>query len=802
MRREGDLMKLLKSFSALLIAVLITFPVRGQFTSAGLEGHVVEDLKIHGSMMYAATDSGMYRTDVSNNTSDWTRIGFEGDHVKNILVLSADTLLAGTWEHQDQDSVFLWRSVDGGASWQAFQNGFGSDSTTRRTIDMEQAGAGNDTLFATNGYDMYRSVDQGNSWSKSLDMSNQLYFITTAYYDKQMVYSGGQTGFGRGVIWRSADGGEQWEGLANSSQTMMAYRDMGVLPHQPDSAVSAAGTNVWVSGDRGSSWSKQLYFDGYDFTKVSVSTENAGAVYAGGKNRAQWWNDDLALFKSTNSGDTWGVISDSEVMAKDIRSMVVYGATSPEQVYMGTENGIYVYDNTEEPTPVRNYPTVQILTPEDGSDRYYLEETNQWYQGVELSFKGSDKDGRIIEYGWAIGSDSYTWTNDTSLVLSPDQFGSTGTYNIRVTARDEDSLMAKPDTARINLVRPSRDQGILIVDGTNESDFDRTDLQLEDSYVDSLYHAWVGKRGRTHWDISEKGLPGRGELGKYKLVIWHSDNWYAESSDAHKVGEYKKQMADYLDVGGDVIIGGWKVLKSMYPALDKSIQFEEDKFARKYLGIMTAERINTSPPGDMVGAFGVDGFQDMTIDSNRTDGYPVSFYDNLVDVIFVKDYEDSVKPIYNFQCRPECSNPQYRGQVMAQVNNRTHFQVAFFGFPLTFMKEDQAGQAMLDLLTEMGYQETALPGRKESPQTYSLRQNYPNPFNPTTQIRFSLPEATPVELTVYDMLGREVTTLLDKQMSAGKHLVTFSGTGLSSGVYLYQIEADDFTQTRKMLLVK
>jgi hypothetical protein len=90
----------------------------------------------------------------------------------------------------------------------------------------------------------------------------------------------------------------------------------------------------------------------------------------------------------------------------------------------------------------------------------------------------------------------------------------------------------------------------------------------------------------------------------------------------------------------------------------------------------------------------------------------------------------------------------------------------------------------------------------EIPNYYSLNQNYPNPFNPTTTISFTLPRAEDVKLVVYDILGREVATLVNEFKQAGIYDVPFNASSLSSGVYFYRIETKSFTQTKKMLLVK
>lgn len=85
---------------------------------------------------------------------------------------------------------------------------------------------------------------------------------------------------------------------------------------------------------------------------------------------------------------------------------------------------------------------------------------------------------------------------------------------------------------------------------------------------------------------------------------------------------------------------------------------------------------------------------------------------------------------------------------------------------------------------------------------FSLAQNFPNPFNPETNISFTLPAASNVTLRVFNLIGQEVATLVDGAQVAGTHVVQFNGANLTSGVYIYRIEAGEFSATRKMILMK
>lgn len=94
------------------------------------------------------------------------------------------------------------------------------------------------------------------------------------------------------------------------------------------------------------------------------------------------------------------------------------------------------------------------------------------------------------------------------------------------------------------------------------------------------------------------------------------------------------------------------------------------------------------------------------------------------------------------------------------------------------------------------------PARPSIPASFSLDQNFPNPFNPTTTIKYELPSPSVVRLSVYDILGQEVSLLVNDRKDAGLHEVKFDGSRLASGAYLYRLTAGSIVQTRKLLLVR
>ncbi len=123
----------------------------------------------------------------------------------------------------------------------------------------------------------------------------------------------------------------------------------------------------------------------------------------------------------------------------------------------------------------------------------------------------------------------------------------------------------------------------------------------------------------------------------------------------------------------------------------------------------------------------------------------------------------------------------------------------------------------VDNLTVLGISPFAIPGLetkltneivsdvnndKVIPSSTSLEQNYPNPFNPSTKISYTVPERSNVSLKVYNLLGSEVAELVTGEMEAGSYNINFNAANLPSGVYLYKLKAGEFTQTKKMILLK
>ena len=178
--------------------------------------------------------------------------------------------------------------------------------------------------------------------------------------------------------------------------------------------------------------------------------------------------------------------------------------------------------------------------------------------------------------------------------------------------------------------------------------------------------------------------------------------------------------------------------------------------------------------------------------------------------------EEEVKLSYNVENIPEHITMSiinnFTGEEFdaTEVNEITFITADKGGFPF-------AGSEGVSVYPQLGsshftinlfYNELSVNDQESSmPIQYALYQNYPNPFNPVTTIRYDLPKQSYVTITIYDMLGREVTTLVDQHQNVGFKSILWNATDLygktvSNGIYLYKIQAGDYIDTNKMILLK
>ncbi|MDE3059336.1 MAG: T9SS type A sorting domain-containing protein, partial [Bacteroidota bacterium] len=141
--------------------------------------------------------------------------------------------------------------------------------------------------------------------------------------------------------------------------------------------------------------------------------------------------------------------------------------------------------------------------------------------------------------------------------------------------------------------------------------------------------------------------------------------------------------------------------------------------------------------------------------------------------------------------RSDCSDFEVKCCVNDATNHSATSNIIYVSITGGFAKFAENDESQRTLLT-----------RETLNNEFSFSQNYPNPFNPTTEIHFTLPMESHVQLVVYDMLGREVAQLVNEQMEAGYHSIQWNAGNMSSGIYIYKLSADNLVEVKRMVVTK
>ena len=126
----------------------------------------------------------------------------------------------------------------------------------------------------------------------------------------------------------------------------------------------------------------------------------------------------------------------------------------------------------------------------------------------------------------------------------------------------------------------------------------------------------------------------------------------------------------------------------------------------------------------------------------------------------------------------------------------------YIAFPVETISDDSVFSSLIKNSFEFFDTPVSVSDEIVTPAKFELKQNYPNPFNPTTSIECVVPSSEYVSLKVYDVLGNEVASLVNENKNAGSYRIDFNASTLSSGVYFYKITAGNYTETKKMMLIK
>ena len=350
------------------------------------------------------------------------------------------------------------------------------------------------------------------------------------------------------------------------------------------------------------------------------------------------------------------------------------------------------------------FPETEILFPENNRQFFAIEQTTDWWEGVQLTFDARDADGEVVEYAWAVDDNEWNWTLDTSLFITPDNFiPLDGEHVLRVTSRDNTNLVDPiGDTVTVKLVEPTFEKKILIIDETIEAQFP-FGMGFTDEEVDAFYAEIFGTD--ESWDFQSDGMPSKEYLGQYQLIVWHADNTYTNENDVHKLPDHIIDIMDYLNVGGDFIMSGWRILKSFAVAESFPKTFQQGSFIHDYLHIITADE--SAPIADFNGAYSTDStrFSDIDVDVTKLaesflTSVPIVGLPYVNVVVKRAGFTDA---IYRYRNDDYTGIPTHRGYPCGLRYYGTSFDAIVLGFPMFFIEKEDAKKMGSEMIHSLGY---------------------------------------------------------------------------------------------------
>ena len=706
-----------------------------------------------GYIFAGTSGDGAYLS--TNNGASWTGInsGLTNGNVMSLKFNSSGTLFAGT----DGAGVFL--STNNGTTWtHAGMQGNHVGSLAISSID--------EIFVTTNGEGIFLSTDNGATWNlETLGLTGNNFF-PVAINSSGYIFAGAVDGSYEGV-YRSTNNGSAWTQVHNGMPTDNVN---SLAVNSSDYIFAGTNSNgVYLSTNNGTSWSPVN--NGLTNSSVwPIAIHSSGYMFAG--------TDGGGVFLSSNNGTSWSQENNGLTEFGEPEGVVASLAFSPAgYIFAGTYGGgiyrasiSFLYATPPAPT---------LAAPLNGSNELPLNPTLSW-----------------IAAPWASQYELQVSVDSTFSTITRDVIGLTG------TSKSIGGLLRQTEYYwRVSASNPGGTSSWSPVWSFTTCPFDL--ISVKDVPFDQ------GGKVELIWqasllDTNVNALP--------YYSIWRS---------LPHAGERNLKLKTSLAKSGAGL------------RQDKIRTFKSDAgtLAWEWIGNEPAHRdslysyIASTLYDSMPGTNGIEYFvisaqtndPNVFFDSNVDSGYsvdnlpplaPASLTASAVsgDVVlrWTRNVEPDIKDYIIF--RNDSSNASLKSMNPCDTTTETMYTDTH---PLAgktdnylIRAEDihgnvsNASNLVSIAVTNVKSPSTEIPG------DYELGQNFPNPFNPTTTIKYQLPENGLVRLEVFDILGREVSTLVSGRQGAGYYNVTFNGSNVPSGVYFYRLQAGNYTNTKKLLLLK
>jgi len=744
-------------FILLICASLTSAQNFWQKTNGPYGGNITSIAISPNGNVFAGTYNGVYRS--TDNGSNWTLVnnGLPSSlycRVTSLVINSSGQIFAGIIDQAEYGNNGVYRSTDNGNNWANISQGFKEKIGTLVVNSSGHIFAGVYELPGRSFSGVLRSTDNGNNWTtiypaysfaaKSLAISSNGYvFVSRAPY-----------GSSENSIYRLTEDGKNITDIRFTKQTVnsLAIDSNGYVFAGADS------TGVFRSMDNGNNWTP---IGLNNITVNAVTISSSGYLFAGTNN---------GVYRSTDNGNNWTPIG-------SIPSKVnVLAISSSGYLFAGTESSIF-------------------RSTENGNNWVQINNglTNNYIRSLAINtlgeiFSGTKYGGiyRSTDNGndWLQINNGLTTSNVNALTISSSGTVFAGTNNGVFRSIDYGNNWVQINNgltnSYVNALAISSSGSVFA--GTSKGVFRSTDngnnwTQINngltyDEYLDIPpdVHILI----RSHYDLSTYSLSiniggdiiAGTQYGIY-LSTDNGNNWIGKNTgvNRHSVSSLATGLGDYM-IAGTANIDDFGLI---FVSWDKGYNWSFKKSfpgIATYGGITNSIALATNAEGHIfAGTFGNIGQSTLTI------SYSICMYRSTDNGENWTEFNNGL-PLY---------------PVKSIVTN-----------PSGFVFAGTDGDGLYRSINST----TAIDNDNAIPKEFSLSQNYPNPFNPETVIRYKVKATSHVTIKVFDMLGREVATLVNEEKSAGNHSIIFNGRNLASGVYLYKMQAGSFVETKKIIMIK
>jgi len=643
------------------------------------------------------------------------------------------------------------------------------------------------------GGTLIKTINGGNTWAQLTtgtdDSIIDVFFLTeeTGWfitYDERLIYN---TTDG-GITWNflgnfgQRDAHSLWffdemNGFASGYQYLLSTTDGGVTWNENNSvqstnAIFFANTNVGFVGgynliykttNGGIDWGP-ISIPASDFTPSKIFALDHNKIFLVGSGNFQG-NFYYSFIKSTNGGNNWNGVSFDYWLTDVYFKSVSEGWVCSDKIYKTTDGG-----NNWEPTDysgsnfefknsqswaISGWNTIIY------SDDYWIT-ANQQIRSVFSGFiwNGAAKDTNII---FACGSNKTivgsvdggtTWNNYFE--------SSDHVYLNAITFNDEDIWVVGNN----GVVLHSTDYG----NSWDEELINASGLRDVDFVTDSIGYI-VG----TIWGLACIFVTQDGGQS------WHLQETFPEYSSIDGI-EFSRENLGWMIAHRDGLLKSTDLGKTWNVVLNSVSWFEDIAVCGDTAWFSYSNKVlRTTDAGISWETITVFGYQGLTFW-----GFGIDFVSSVIG--YAGTYDSRIFKTTD------------GGLIWSEEDIPTAMPIQAIDFV-----DPQRGWAFGDAGTILKRDPNYVFVHNEKPHLpieMSLSQNYPNPFNPTTTIRFTISDVRFTTLKIYDVLGREVATLVNEEKPTGNYEVEFNGTGLPSGIYFYNLKAGDYMETRKMVLLR